>query len=66
MAQDFSGHFSNWNDWLAIQEQEERMRWARKRSIESIRKQKAIDDAQLWDQLPEESKERIRQELRNS
>lgn len=43
-----------------------RMKHARIRGIESLRLQKAEDDAKLWDNLPESEKERIRQELKNS
>lgn len=50
---------------LACLDHDERMKWARKRSIESIREQKAKDDAQLWDNLPGSEQERIRQELLN-
>lgn len=50
---------------LACEDHDDRMKRARIRSIESIRQQKAIDDAQLWDNLPGSDQERIRQELLN-
>jgi hypothetical protein len=50
---------------LACEDHDWRMKNARINAMQSIREQKAKDDAQLWDKLPGSEQERIRQALLN-